>query len=495
MCGLVFAHGPNAETIVKAGLKKIAYRGPDEQKILNEGETCMGFVRLAINDQSDASMQPHEYGSLLGMFNAEIYNHAELKETLDCTPSSGSDTNVILPLFAQNRRILLQKLDGFFSGVIYDQQKRKLFTIRDLLGKKPLFLVKTGQNLVVTSELKSCSKIDGFQIIPRGICEIDLQAGSILQNNKNSQPYVPNKTILLWDAMVSAVNKRIPAFPPTKYAVFLSGGLDSSIIASLVHRSTASKNARYYYFDNDNSEDTKYAREILEYLQIPNNQIKAVPTPQDSEIGQLISDVVYHTESYNPSIISNGIGTYILSKYARHDDIKVALGGDGADEVFCGYFDHGPDDDWQTQRHQLLNDLHTTELRRIDGAAMAHSIEVRCPFLDRDVIHISDKLNYADLYGSASKGYQRKKILRVTFSDILPVEVSQRPKVSFDRGTGIQEQVINYCKAQNLNEQEYLKQVWRKHSAPSLSSWEDTPYFHSYPAFDKFIQSRARKYE
>lgn len=494
MCGLIFAYGPNAAAIVNSGLKKITHRGPDAQTILNEGEVCMGFVRLAINDQSDASMQPHEYGSYVGMFNAEVYNHAALKKTLGNISSSSSDTTVILPLFVQDRQTFLQQLDGFFSGIIYDRKQNKLFTIRDRIGKKPLFLVKSGQDLVVTSELKSCSKIDAFQIIPSGLCEIDLQSRSVLQNNENSPPSTPSKTASLREAMVFAVNKRIPALPPTKYAVFLSGGLDSSIIASLVHRSTSSKNARYYYFDNVNSDDTKYARKMLEYLQIPSNQIIAVAPPKDNEIGQLISDVVYHTESYNPSIISNGIGTFILSKYARRDDIKVALGGDGADEVFCGYFDHRPNEDWQTHRRKLLDDLHTTELRRIDGAAMAHSIEVRCPFLDRDVIHISDRLNYEDLYGSVSTGYQRKKILRGTFSDILPDEISQRPKVSFDRGTGIQEQVINYCKAKSLSEHEYLKQVWRKHFAPSLSSWEDASYFHSYPAFDKFIGLRAKKY-
>lgn len=495
MCGLIFAYGPNAAAIVKNGLKKITHRGPDAQTILNEGDVCMGFVRLAINDQSDAGMQPHEYGSYVGMFNGEVYNHAALNRTLGNISNCGSDTTVILPLFAKDRQSFLQQLDGFFSGIIYDRKQNKLFTIRDGIGKKPLLLVKYGQDLVVTSELKSCSKIDSFQIVPRGICEIDLQNGSVLQHNKNSQPYVPNKTVSLRDAMLSAVNKRMPAFTPTKYAVFLSGGLDSSIIASLVHRSTFSKNARYYYFDNVNADDTKYARKMLEYLQIPSNQVIAVPPPQDNEIGQLIIDVVYHTESYNPSIISNGIGTFVLSKYARHDDIKVALGGDGADEVFCGYFDHRPYDDWQTQRRKLLDDLHTTELRRIDGAAMAHSIEVRCPFLDRDVIQISDRLGCDDLFGSASTGFQRKKILRETFSDILPAEISQRPKVSFDRGTGIQEHVINYCKTQKMSEQEYLKQVWRNHFAQSLLPQEDNPYFYSYPAFDKFIQSRARKYE
>ena len=217
--------------------------------------------------------------------------------------------------------------------------------------------------------------------------------------------------------------------------------------------------------------------------------------PEQPEIGALIDAVVYHTESYNPSIISNGIGTFVLAKCAAENGIKVALGGDGADEVFCGYFDHSPADIWRAQRHQLLNDLHKTELRRVDAAAMAQGIEVRCPFLDRGVIRISDGLNGEDFYGSDRTGFQRKKILRDTFSDILPAEISQRQKVSFDRGTGIQLHVIQHCMAANLTEKAFLKRMWQKHFSTSLSSHEDEPYFHSYPAFDKFISARAKKYE
>jgi len=493
MCGLIFAHGPNAAAIVSAGLDKISHRGPDAVRIVDEGDVCMGFVRLSINDPSDASMQPHEYGALIGMFNAEIYNHMALKKALPDTDKSGSDTGVILPLFAQNHEAFLHQLDGFFSGIIYDQERKKLFTIRDPLGKKPLFLVRSGQDLVITSALKSCLFVDTFQSLPAGLCVIDLERGALRQIGENPQPRLTNGPSLR-EALKAAVDKRILDAPAT-FAVFLSGGLDSSIIASLVQRASGAKNARYFYFDDKNSEDTKYARRMLDYLQIPQAQIISVPVPDPQDMSALIDAVVYHTESYNPSIVSNGIGTFVLAKCAAEHGIKVVLGGDGADEVFCGYFDHSPDENWCAQRRQLLTDLHATELRRIDGAAMAQGIEVRCPFLDQAVIQISDGFDTEDFYGSARTGFQRKKILRDTFSDMLPAEISQRQKVSFDRGTGIQKHVIQHCMAANLSEKAFLKRVWQTHFSASLSAHEDDPYFHSYPAFDEFISARAKKYE
>jgi len=493
MCGLIFAHGPNAASIVNAGLKKIAHRGPDAQRILKVDEIYMGFVHLSITGSTDHSKQPHVYGSLTGVFNAEIYNHTALKQALDCTDQSSPDTTVILPLFAQDKETLLQRLDGFYSGIIYDRHHNKLFTLRDPIGKKPLFLVCSDRDLILTSELKSCPNVDRFQVIPAGLCEIDLQSGSI--QHHNALPSSPTKPMSLRAAMTTSVNKRIHGITPVRFGVFLSGGLDSSIIASLVHRSSSSKDARYYYFDDSQSKDTEYALKMLEYLQIPNYQITPVSVPQENEIGQLIKDVVYHTESYNPSIISNGIGTYILSQRAHQDGLKVVLGGDGADEVFCGYFDHARHDDWQETRRQLLNDLHVTELRRIDGAAMAHAIEVRCPFLDRDVIQIADQMGYDDLYGPSGTDCHQKKALRKAFSDILPTEISQRRKVSFDLGTGIQRQVIMHCKKENISEKEYLLRQWQQHFSSTLSACKGHPYFWSYPAFDKFSDRRANKHE
>jgi len=495
MCGLILAHGPNAASIVNAGLEKMFHRGPDDQRILKVDEICMGFVHLSITDNTANSMQPHEYGSLTGVFNAEIYNHATLKQTLDCTKQSSSDTTVILPLFARDKETLLQQLDGFYSGIIYDRHHKKLFTLRDRIGKKPLFLARSGQDLILTSELKSCPNVDEFQIIPAGLHEINLQNGSIQHHNGQTLPPAQPKPVSLRDVMTKSVNKRIREIAPAKFGVFLSGGLDSSIIASLVQRSSSSKDAHYYYFDDSQSQDTEYALKMLEYLQIPDHQITSVSVPQESEIGQLIKDVVYHTESYNPSIISNGIGTFILSQRAHQDGLKVVLGGDGADEVFCGYFNHARNGDWQKTRKQLLNDLHFTELRRVDGAAMAHAIEVRCPFLDRDVIQIADQMGYDDLYGPGGTDWHQKKALRETFSDILPVEVSQRGKVSFDLGTGIQRQVIMHCKRKNLSEKEYLLRQWQQHFSSTLSACNDHPYFWSYPAFDKFSDRRASKHE
>ena len=109
-----------------------------------------------------------------------------------------------------------------------------------------------------------------------------------------------------------------------------------------------------------------------------------------TNISELIERVVYFTESYNPSIISNGVGTFLLSKEAKKDNLKIVLTGDGADEVFCGYSicKENP----KYMRKNILDDLEITELRKIDNISMAHSIELRNPFLDRIIIAFANNL-------------------------------------------------------------------------------------------------------
>ena len=123
----------------------------------------------------------------------------------------------------------------------------------------------------------------------------------------------------------------------------------------------------------------------------------------------LFREVVKSTESFNPSIISNGLATYVLSKAVNDAGIKVVLGGEGADELFGGYHKFtSADSNWKEIRNQLINDMQMTELRRLDLASMAHSVEVRCPFLDIKVRNFAESLDFEDLY----EGDVNKVILR-----------------------------------------------------------------------------------
>jgi asparagine synthase (glutamine-hydrolysing) len=455
-------------------LNIIRHRGPDDQQIINIDNLNFGFTRLSINDKTEKGMQPFKYKHFIGLFNGEIYNFRELIYKYNLKTQSKSDTEIILLLFDKlnNKSEIIDILDGFFSGVIFDTQNKKFYFLRDHIGKKPLFFVKTeDKNIFITSELKTVSdkKIESFQLLPKGFSE--------LKNNKiNHIKYIFTDFKLkhnFLNILENAVKKRVPN---EKFGVFLSGGIDSSVIAFLSLK--FSQNIIFYTLGDKLSEDYKSVQILIKFLKIKN--IKFVDLPIDSKIEELINKVVFHTESYNPSIISNGIGTYLLSKQAKKDNLKVVLTGDGADEVFCGYDICKTEKDIFKKREQFLNDLETTELRRIDLSAMANSIELRNPFLDKNLVFY--KYSKDDLFN--------KNILRKTFQNLLPHQIVERNKKSFDRGSSLRSSVVNYLRRNNNSEKFELLKIWK---SKFILFDENHSFFHSYPVFDKYIENRAVK--
>lgn len=494
MCGLICAWGPDNESIVKNGLVKLQHRGPDGAAFHQLGELCLGFTRLSINDHTKTGMQPINWGDLWGVFNCEIYNYQDLRTEYAISKAAGSDAAVILPLFLKKPVEFLNQLRGFFSGVIYDAKNIHLYTIRDAVGQKPLFLARSGETHILTSELKSCPKLDSFEEVPLGLCHISLEDGEINQLAVSITVPAHSKNKSLANCLFQSVNMRTRSQDSAAFGVFLSGGLDSSIIAALVNETEAKENARYYFIDDASSQDTAFAKEVLSFLKIPNSQLKPISLPSQSEIRKLVEQVVYHTESYNPSIISNGLGSYILSRAASKDGLKFALGGDGADEVFCGYFDFKPHEDWARSRDRLLLDLPRTEMRRVDMASMANSIEVRCPYLDAAVLQFADGLKFEAFYDVSEEPPIRKLVLREAFKHKLPASITSRRKLSFDLGSGLQRLVYSLCTANGDTETQYLQSIWREHYQATLGGLIEDPFFHSYPAFDKYITRRGEKF-
>jgi asparagine synthase (glutamine-hydrolysing) len=469
MCGIVAIIGKGN---IENALSKIKHRGIDETKIVYSENIAFGFNRLAINDKTDKGIQPFEFSDLIGVFNGEIYNADELRNEFSIETKSNSDTEIILPLFEKLGGSVIHHLDGFFSGIIYDKKNKETFLLRDYIGKKPLFYGNSNNNSFIISELKAIDFIDDFQIIPKGFSE--LKNGVINLLEKHQIPFISKDA--LKKTLVEAIKKRIPK-KEKQFGLFLSGGLDSSIVASIVAK--YSDNVIYYTLGN--TDDLSYVTLLAKQL---NLKIKNIELPKSTELSVLIDKVVYHTESYNPSIISNGLATYLLSQEAHKDGLKVILSGEGADELFCGYPVSKNVNGWFEKRNELIENMHFTELRRLDLASMAHTIEIRCPFLDRKVYSVSNDCKAKDLISD----FQGKQILRKAFKDDLPNEIIERKKMSFDVGSGIRKMVVEYLTRNGKTEKEELKDIWNKHFQNSLSY---NSYFHSYPTFDNAIEKRG----
>lgn len=469
MCGIVAIIGNGN---IENALNKIKHRGLDATRIVHTKKIAIGFNRLAINDKSENGTQPFEFNNLVGVFNGEIYNADELRKEFSIATKSNSDTEIILPLFEKLGRSVIHHLDGFYSGIIYDIKNKQIFLLRDYIGKKPLFFGTSNNESFIVSELKAIDFINDFQIVPKGFSELKNGKINLLENHQI--PFVSKD--VLKETFVEAVKKRIPK-NEKQFGVFLSGGLDSSIIASIVAK--YADNVIYYTLGN--TDDLSYVNLLAKKL---NLKIKNVELPKSNELPELIDKVVCHTESYNPSIISNGLATFLLSQEARKDNLKVVLSGEGADELFCGYPISKNINEWLEKRAELIENMHFTELRRLDLSSMAHTIEIRCPFLDRKVYSVSNDCNESDL----TRDFQGKQILRKAFKDDLPNEILGRNKMSFDVGSGIRKMVVEYLTRSGKTEREQLKEIWNKHFENSLS---DNFYFHSYPTFDKAIEKRG----
>lgn len=473
MCGIALFYGGTAEQNMLAALARLSHRGPDGQHSWQTAQLSIGFVRLAINDKSPTGRQPYKAGDMIGAFNGEIYNADALAEQHHLKLNSHCDTHVIVPIFAQIGSQVLAELDGFYSGVIYQLDTDTLYLLRDHIGKKPLFYGQANGNLFVVSELKALQNIDWFEQVPLGLSQLELTTGKLTQIVQHQPPAntPPNLAI----AMEQAVVKRLPK---QQFGIFLSGGLDSSIIAALAHRRR--KDITFLTIGNTDNTDVAMVNILVNHLGL--EQVHHTPLPTEQQLSALIPQIIYTTESYNPSTISNGLATYLLAQSTQKKGLKVVLTGEGADELFAGYHEQLSAKEWQATRANLINDMRFTELRRLDTCCMAHSIEARCPYLDHVVKFIADNLEHKDFY---LRG-RNKVVLRNTFGHLLPTEIANRKKNSFDVGSGIRKLVVNYLTRNGNTEIAELKKIWQQiftHNA-------DNPYFFSYPTFDVVIAKR-----
>lgn len=484
MCGILLAYGKGSVRYVRDRIRYLEHRGPDGVSYYDDDKLSMGFVRLAINDKSANGKQPYSTKNYVSSVVGEIYNHIELKDRYDLELDGGSDTNIVPCLFEELGHDIIDHLDGFYSGLLFDKNTGDLFCIRDYIGKKNLFIVKKENMIVISNELKAIQDVNDFEILPKGVSKINLNDGSIELMKSHSIMFKENN-IRLKPLLVEAVKKRIPA-REKKFGVFLSGGLDSSIIASIVNK--FSDDVIYYILGGEEvGKDFHEALKVVDHLKL--KDVKIIDLPERKDIPELINKVVYSTESYNPSIISNGICSHILSREAKIDGLKVVIVGEGADELFYGYHYLQKKENWRELRSRLIDDMFFTELRRIDLASMYNSIEVRCPFLDKEIFSFTESLEYSDFFNDDGGGLINKYILRKEFEDFLPNDILYRKKMSFDVGSGIRKLVVDTLKKGGKSEKAELFRIWKKHF-PGVDNPSDK-YFHSYPVFNQAISKRG----
>ena len=472
MCGifLIFSkNGPFSEDISNTILKNfglLSKRGPDMNSLklinLSNRYCIIGFQRLSINDVSEKGMQPFQNIDTYTMCNGEIYNYHDLKnENYDFKPSGNSDCEILPYLFTKYQfEDALKQLDGVFAISHLNLSTNTLYLARDRLGVKPLFYAENEHFFGMASEAKALVGIfDNIkELQPASYMEYSIENyqssfhiyTSILEEivYKDLSYDTCSKTI--HDLLVKSVQKRLCS--DREIGCLLSGGLDSSLIASILSKELKKSGKILHTFSVGfpDSTDIVYARQVAEYIGSEHHEYII----HYNDAITCIEDVIKTIETYDTTTIRASTPMYLLCKWINENfPHKVIFSGEGSDELLCGYlyFHNAPTPlDAHNDSLRLLNELYKYDILRADRCTAGNSLEFREPFLDSSLINFVVGINPD--YKAPRNGYE-KEILRQAFTDnYLPDNVLWRRKAAFSDAVSssekpwykwIQEYVLN----------------------------------------------------
>lgn len=435
-------------------LASLRHRGPDGHGLQAFNEWWLGHRRLAIVDPA-AGAQPMTVGAgpTGGVVNGEIYNHQALRQELgEQRFLTRSDSEALLRGVAEFGPDWLERLDGMYAAAVVTPDG--LLLARDPLGIKPLYIGRTASGQVVfASEIKALlPNVETVQELPPGTWwhsalgsghHCDLPAAG-REEGWEPRDWIegPEEAVCLTATVLErAVAKRLMADVPV--GVFLSGGLDSSLIAALAMKHSGGRRLKSFAVGLEGSADLERARQVADYLGTEHHE--RVVSPR--ELPELLPQVIYHLESYDPSLVRSAVMTYLVSELAsRH--VKVVLSGEGADELFAGYhylsrFEDAPA--LQAELLKMVAGLHNTNLQRVDRMTMAHGLEGRVPFLDADLVQLALSIDPA--LKLHTPGRPAKWLLRLAAQDYLPRDIVWRKKEKFAVGSGAAQVLEDYAEA------------------------------------------------
>jgi asparagine synthase (glutamine-hydrolysing) len=368
MCGIAGGVGPSAPSLqaLEAQLTKLEHRGPDDRgTYVNQG-ISLGMCRLAIVEIA-AGKQPFESadGKIKIVFNGEIYNYRELREDLVALGhefNGASESEVIIAAYRQYGPDFPNHLSGMFAIALFDQANDALVLVRDRVGKKPLWFSKRADgSILFASEVKALLAALPNRTLRKGVVAEVMQFGYV--NAPNSAfteiRQIPPATMAIWhhgdwsmrtywqsdyeteiqisyqEALVetknqieAAVARRMISERPM--GAFLSGGYDSTVVTALMAKLSSQTVKTYSIgFDHPQYNEAEYASAVAKHLGTDHHQEIVKPDP-----ALILQELAASLDQ--PFADSSYIPTYLLAKYARQE-VTVALGGDGGDEVFGGY--------------------------------------------------------------------------------------------------------------------------------------------------------------
>ncbi len=383
-------------------------------------------------------------GRLLVSFNGEIYNHAELRhelEQLGVVFRSQNDTEVLANALQVWGVQALKRLVGMFAFVAFDTATGEFLAARDPFGVKPLYLVQSGASFLFCSEIQPLldATAEGDVML--------LPPGYLLTRNFCRQFYqLPQPATLghsspeeLDKILSEAVRIRIP--PDLPAASLFSGGIDSTLMMHYARRHQPQMPG--YIIAGPDAPDYRYAKCYADASGLDMREVAF--DAQGSGTLSLLETVVKTVEAFEPAIVRPSLYAYLISRRIHEDGFRVALCGEGADELFAGYgslehaFAQGNALGRNVQE-QCLSMMHRANLQRVDRCSMRFELEIREPFLDLAVVEYACGLDATALLKTVDglpRGKQPLRALYDLYPGELPTAIRDRRKIQFDEGAGI----------------------------------------------------------
>jgi asparagine synthase (glutamine-hydrolysing) len=481
MCGIAGMFGtPDSDTKVKKMLAALGHRGPDACGIHSQGNMSIGNTLLKIT--GDMPQPLTGTGSLV--LNGEVYNFREL--ATEAGMKTDSDTELLFTLIENRVKKGIKPINAVFSTLskvngdyaLAYACGTELVLARDPSGVKPLFyLYGEGlgkPELVFASEKKAlaCTGREAKPFPQGGVMCFNTESGNIIEKaaERSLKIKPPEKRIsaekeavlCLKEVLEKAVELRLNRTS----GIAFSGGIDSTFLAALAKR--IDPDISLYAVGLPDSHDIAQAEYAAEAIGMKKNLKVHLLSPE--EIESAVPGVISATESIDPMKVSIGLPLYIVAKTAKEDGKRVLLTGQGADELFGGYsrhegfFEQGTDVLDKAINSDIEN-ISTINLERDDMVTMASSVELRVPFLDKEVIKTG--LAICPELKVMKKGctYARKYILRKAAEGLLPPEILWKEKKAMQYGTGVQKILerlardSGFSKKQGGHLEKYLSQI------------------------------------
>lgn len=444
--------------------KKIRHRGPDWSGIYTGDNAIIAHERLAIVDPFSGK-QPlfSPDGKVILAVNGEIYNHTEIRKRYEGRYPfrTKSDCEVILALYEEKGIGFLEDLNGIFAFCLYDSRKNLFLTARDHIGIIPLYHGWDGEGrYYAASELKAlegvCCKYEEFppgsfftvgSKKPERWYRRDWESYDAVKENGSSVEELRN-------GLEAAVKRQLMSDVP--YAVLLSGGLDSSVIAAVTKKFASRRvetgdaceawwpQLHSFAVGLEGSPDLEAARKAAEFIGTVHHEIHFTVR----EALDALPDVIYHLETYDVTTVRASTPMFLLARAVKAMGIKMVLSGEGSDELFGGYlyFHKAPSARaFHEETVRKLGKLHLYDCLRANKALAAWGVEGRVPFLDKEFIDLAMTISPADKMTAPSRPVPgdklsemriEKRLLRQAFRDMLPEEIVFRQKEQFSDGVG-----------------------------------------------------------